>query len=41
VIAAIHVHGPTFRFPGAEHGEGIGKRVIDTANRLTQALRQP
>jgi IclR family transcriptional regulator, acetate operon repressor len=41
VIAAIHVHGPTFRFPGAESTEAVGKRVADTANRLTQALRQP
>lgn len=40
-IAAIHVHGPTFRFPGNESAELIGKRVAETANRLTQALRQP
>jgi DNA-binding IclR family transcriptional regulator len=40
VIAAIHVHGPTFRFPGAESPETIGKKVAETANRLTQALRQ-
>jgi DNA-binding IclR family transcriptional regulator len=41
VIAAIHVHGPTFRFPGSEPAEAIAKRVVETANRLTQALRQP
>ena len=41
VIAAIHVHGPIFRFPGAEPADTVGKRVADTANRLTQALRQP
>lgn len=40
VIAAIHVHGPTFRFPGSELPDAVGKRVADTANRLTQALRQ-
>ena len=40
VIAAIHVHGPTFRFPGTESADVIGKKVAETANRLTQALRQ-
>ena len=41
VIAAIHVHGPTFRFPGNEFADAIGKKVAETAKRLTQALRQP
>jgi DNA-binding IclR family transcriptional regulator len=41
VIAAIHVHGPTFRFPGIESADTIAKRVVETANRLTQSLRQP
>jgi DNA-binding IclR family transcriptional regulator len=40
VIAAIHVHGPIFRFPGTESVEAVGKKVAETANRLTQALRQ-
>ena len=38
VIAALHVHGPAYRFPGDDDQETIGKSVADAAARLSDAL---
>jgi DNA-binding IclR family transcriptional regulator len=39
--AAVHVHGPTFRFPGdnAAGRDLVTRRVVETAARLTEAIR--
>jgi DNA-binding IclR family transcriptional regulator len=39
VVAAVHVHGPSYRFPPARGDAGIGARVVGTAARITAALR--
>ncbi len=39
VIAAVHVHGPTFRFPGA-HIKTINGRVKATADRIGTVFRR-
>lgn len=38
-IAAVHVHGPNYRFPGDNSPEVIGRRIVDAADRLTAAVR--
>lgn len=40
VVAAVHVHGPTFRFPGDDR-EAVTRRVVDAAARLTESLAGP
>jgi DNA-binding IclR family transcriptional regulator len=37
-IAALHVHGPTFRFPGSQP-DVVAARVVAAANRLAETLR--
>ena len=37
VIAAIHLHGPTFRFPGSS-GRQFEARVVAAADRLSRQL---
>jgi DNA-binding IclR family transcriptional regulator len=39
VLAALHVHGPAFRFPGDDDPEEIGKLVCETAESLATQLR--
>lgn len=39
IIAAIHVHGPAFRFPEASQAGEIGRLVRETADRLSAHLR--
>ncbi len=41
VVAAVHVHGPSYRFPGAGAGAetALAARVIGTAARVTASLR--
>jgi DNA-binding IclR family transcriptional regulator len=34
-LGAIHVHGPTYRFPGAAGPEAIARLVMDAAERVT------
>lgn len=36
-VAAVHVHGPAFRFPKSGSDEAIGRAVADAADRLSQA----
>jgi len=38
VVAAIHVHGPSYRFPAGREEE-IGMLVVDAAARVSVALR--
>jgi DNA-binding IclR family transcriptional regulator len=39
VVAAVHAHGPTYRFPGKQDRFAIARRVIDAADRVTATLR--
>jgi DNA-binding IclR family transcriptional regulator len=38
-IAAIHCHGPSYRFPGAADIEVITARVVDAGRRLGASIR--
>jgi len=38
IAAALHVHGPAYRFPGNESHEEIGQVVAGAAERLSDAL---
>lgn len=38
ITAAIHVHGPAYRFPAPGEEERIGKAVADAARRLWEAM---
>lgn len=38
IAAALHVHGPAYRFPGSDSPERIGQAVAGTAKRLSDAL---
>lgn len=40
VVAAIHVHGPSYRFPPAGREADLGQQVAATANRIGRTLRQ-
>ncbi len=37
-VAAVHVHGPTFRFPGHD-AVTVNNRVVATADRISKAIR--
>lgn len=38
ITAALHIHGPAYRFPGDEDEHSIGMAVADAARRLSSAL---
>jgi IclR family pca regulon transcriptional regulator len=40
IVAAIHVHGPSYRFPPAGREAALGLQAATTATRITKALRQ-
>ena len=40
VVAAIHVHGPSYRFPADGAEEQLSERVVTTAARISASLRQ-
>jgi DNA-binding IclR family transcriptional regulator len=40
VIAAVHLHGPSYRFPAAGADAAIAERVVTTAARIAGSLRQ-
>jgi DNA-binding IclR family transcriptional regulator len=40
VVAAVHLHGPSYRFPGAGTETAIAERVVATAARIAGSLRQ-
>ncbi len=39
IIAAVHVHGPSYRFPAAGREGALGLVVATTAGRIARALR--
>jgi len=39
-IAALHVHGPSFRFPDAEDADRFGRLVCDAAAKLSAQLAE-
>lgn len=38
VVAAVHVHGPSYRFPGEADEVEVGQRVAETAGRIGARL---
>jgi IclR family acetate operon transcriptional repressor len=40
VVAAVHVHGPSYRFPPPGREAGLGLHVATTATRIARTLRQ-
>jgi DNA-binding IclR family transcriptional regulator len=40
VVAAVHLHGPSYRFPAAGTDAAIAERVVTTAARIAGSLRQ-
>lgn len=38
ITAALHVHGPAYRFPGDSDPDEIGRATADAAHRLSEAL---
>jgi DNA-binding IclR family transcriptional regulator len=40
VVAAVHLHGPSYRFPPAGSEAAIAERVVTTAARIAGSLRQ-
>lgn len=38
ITAAVHVHGPAYRFPIQDQADEIGRVVAETAGRLSEAL---
>ena len=39
VLAAVHVHGPSYRFPASGTREGVTERVARAAGRISAELR--
>lgn len=40
IVAAVHVHGPTYRFPPPGREAALGLQVATTAGRISKTLRQ-
>src|SRR5262249_30605519 len=40
VVAAVHVHGPSYRFPPAGREAALGRVVATSAARISRSLRQ-
>jgi DNA-binding IclR family transcriptional regulator len=40
VVAAVHLHGPSYRFPSAGTGTAIAERVVAAAAQIAGSLRQ-
>lgn len=40
VVAAVHLHGPSYRFPAADAEAVVAERVVTTAARIAGSLRQ-
>jgi DNA-binding IclR family transcriptional regulator len=39
VLAAVHVHGPSYRFPASGTRERVTERVVRAASRIAAELR--
>ena len=40
VVAAVHLHGPSYRFPAAASEAALADEVVATAARISGSLRQ-
>ena len=40
IVAAVHVHGPSYRFPGAKHEAEIAATVVDAAETISARRHQ-
>lgn len=40
VVAAVHLHGPSYRFPVPGSEGAVAERVVSTAARIAESLRQ-
>ncbi|MGZ8513626.1 MAG: IclR family transcriptional regulator [Candidatus Limnocylindrales bacterium] len=40
VVAAVHLHGPSYRFPAAGSETAVAERVVSAAARIAGSLRQ-
>ena len=40
VIAAVHLHGPSYRFPSAGTAEAVAEAVVGSAARIARSLRR-
>ena len=40
VVAALHVHGPSYRFPAAGDEDPLAELVVGSAARISESLRQ-
>jgi DNA-binding IclR family transcriptional regulator len=40
IIAAVHVHGPSYRFPAAGREAALGMQVVTAATRIARTLRR-
>lgn len=38
VVAAVHAHGPSYRFPGSRSADEVGRLVTETARRISARL---
>jgi len=41
VVAALHLHGPSYRFPPADRGAELAQLVVTGAARIAAGLREP
>lgn len=41
VVAALHAHGPSYRFPPSGRAAAVGEKVADVATRLSGRLAEP
>jgi DNA-binding IclR family transcriptional regulator len=40
VVAAVHLHGPSYRFPAPGSDQSIAEQVVTTAARIAGSLRR-
>ncbi len=40
VVAAVHVHGPSYRFPAADRVDTLSQLVVAGAARIAAGLRE-
>lgn len=40
VIAAVHLHGPSYRFPAAGEEGSVSRRVVATASQIASSVRE-
>ena len=38
VVAAVHAHGPAYRFPGRKDADALAQKVVDAARRVSASL---